>query len=256
MADQNFLDPATGEPVQGDTRSSDMSKGGVRAAWDSFAASPENRAALLQFGLTMMSPQPKGQTFMGSVAQGIGEGAEAGTRNIAAQQLEAEQASKQEERSSMAGYRDAQAGAATKNAEAYSQQVKNMGGGGAAARQQLSQVFRTQQAFRTWLAKPEDITGLQADPMLEAIKKEFPDIKSKGDLARSPAAMKRAFQLYTQSFDTEPPDAAPTAPAAAAQPPQPGAAAPPQTQTRTFYDQKTGAPRQFQWDGQQWTPIQ
>lgn len=252
------LDP-TEAPVQNDTRSSDASKSGVRAAWDQWSASPENRASLLQFGLAMMSPQPKGQTFMGSIANGIGEGSEAAARNIAAQQAELEQESKIEERASTAAYRRAQSEAALKNAEAYGQQVKNMGSGGAGQRQQLSQIFRTQQAFRTWLAKPEDITGLAADPLLEAIKKEFPDVKSKGDLARNRAAMQRAFQIYTQSFDTEVPDATtPTAPPAAAQPPNPGASAAPvpQTNVRTFYDQETGAPRQFQWDGQQWTPIQ
>lgn len=259
---ENYFDPVEGVPLRQDAQSSDMSKSGVRKAWDEFSASPENRAALLQFGLSMMAPRPKGSGFLGGVANAVGEGAEAATRNIGAQQAEAELDSKVAERESTAEYRSTQGKAALMNAAAYGRQVDQMGSGGPAGRQQLSHIFRVQQAFRTWMAKPEDTTGLEADPLLGAIKREFPEVTTKADLLRNEKARQRAFQLFGAQMTTEVPDSggagAPVATSPpAAQPAKPGVAAPPMgRQTRTFYDQATGAPKTFEWNGTQWVPIQ
>lgn len=227
MAD-NYFDPTEDAPVRNDTRSADASKGGVRAAWDEFSSKPENNAALIQFGIAMMQPRPQGQSSLGQFGNAIGYAGEASSGNIAAQNQEKDREAQRMERESTAGYRDKQGEAAMLNAKAYGKIADAQGSGGAGSRQALSQVFRTQQAFRTWLAKPEDITGLQQDPLLGAIQKEFPHVKTKADLVKDQKAQQRAYQLYTQQFATEAPDdpAAAAAPAASAQPANPGVAAP------------------------------
>lgn len=260
MAD-NYFDPnAEDPPVAQDTSSADASKSGVRKAWDAWTSRPENNAALLQFGIAMMQPRSQSQDVVGHFANAIGEGADASTRNVAIQGAEADKEAQRQERLSTAEYRKAQGTAALKNADAYGRQVDSAGTGGGAglARTALSAQLRTQQAFRAWLAKAEDTMGLTADPLLGAVQKEFPGIKSKADLVANPAAQRRAFQIYSQQLSTESPDTGAADPTAA-EPPRstpPAAASPPQPQLRTFYDKTTGAPRQFQWDGTKWTPMQ
>lgn len=260
MAD-NYFDPTEAAPVPQDTSSADASKGGVRKAWDAWTSKPENNAALLQFGIAMMQPRSQGQSSVGQFGNAIGEAGEASTRNIAAQNVEEDKTAQRAERLSTAEYRKAQSTAALQNAASYGRQVDNTPGGTGLARTQLSGQLRTQQAFRSWLAKPEDVTGWSQDPLLGAIKKEFPTIKTKADLASNPLAQKRAFQIYNQTFNTEPPDdtgadPALAAPPSEAQPAQPGAAAPAQPMVKTFYNKQTGAAVQHQWNGTQWIPLQ
>lgn len=45
---------------------------GLRQQWEQFLTQPDTRAALLQFGLSMLSPMPAGQTLAGHFAQGVG----------------------------------------------------------------------------------------------------------------------------------------------------------------------------------------
>lgn len=222
---ENYFDPTEEAPVARDTSSADASKSGVRAAWDQWTSKPENNAALLQFGIAMMQPRAQGQSSVGQFGNAIGEAGEASTRNVAAQNQELDRAAQREERLSTAAYRTKQGDAALMNAGAYGRQVDNLVPGGAGlARTKLSQEYRTQQAFRTWLQKSEDILG--ADPLVGVIKKEFPGIQNKSDLVGNGAALKRAYQIYAQQFNTEPPDDT-GAPPAATQPPNTGVATPP-----------------------------
>lgn len=218
----DYLDP-TEDTVPGDSQSSNQSKRPAQDAWSQFTARPENNAALIQFGLAMMSPRAKGSGFVGGLANSIGQAGEAATANIGAQQAEAERQSKIEERESTADYRQKQGDAATRTAAAYEQQVRSSIPGGANARQALSQKFRVDQAFRAWMAKPEDMLG--GDPLLGAVQKQFPNIKTKADLLSDPKAKLAAWQLFSQQLTTEAPDEAGGVPPAAAQPPAPGAAA-------------------------------
>lgn len=226
MADQNYLDPEEDATPAGpgDTSSTDNSKSGVRRAWDAWTSKPENNAALLQFGVAMMQPRAQGQTSFGQFGNAIAEGAGASDRNIAAQRVEEDRGQAQEDRGIKNEYTRAQTEAARVNASAYSRMADAQGGGG--NKSALSNTYRVQQAFRTWLAKPEDTTGMTQDPLLGAVKKKFPDVQSKTDLVNNPAAQKHAFELYTQQFATEPPDTQGT-PAAPAQPALPPPGPPP-----------------------------
>lgn len=226
MADQNYLDPEEDvtTPAPGDTSSTDNSRSGVRRAWDAWTSKPENNAALLQFGVAMMQPRGQGQTSLGQFGNAIAEGAGASDRNIAAQRAEEDRGQLQEDRTVKNDLIRAQTGAATSNASAYSRIADAQGGN--SGKSALSNSFRVQQAFRTWLAKPEDTTGMTQDPLLGVIKKQFPGVQTKSDLVGNPAAQKRAFELYTQQFATEPPDTQGT-PAAPAQPASPPPRPPP-----------------------------
>lgn len=260
MAVQNFFDPDERAVAQ-DTQSADASKSGVRAAWDAWTSRPENNAALLQFGISMLQPRPTNQTTRGQLGTAIGEAAEASSRNVASQQHELDREAQREERLSTAEYRGKQGDAAMINARAYDRATQNLGAGGAGtARTLLSAQLRTQQAFRAWLAKPEDTLGMQSDPLVTAVAREFPGIKTKADLIANPQALRRAQAIYAQQF-ADPVDGEP-APAAAPQPPQPGAAAAPVAPTpsapltKTFYDAKTGVAVPHQWDGTKWIRLQ
>src|SRR5262245_56997727 len=44
----------------------------VRNAWDGFLSNPDNQAALIQFGISLMQPMGFGQTPMGHLGQAIG----------------------------------------------------------------------------------------------------------------------------------------------------------------------------------------
>lgn len=242
MAVENYFDPAEERPVARDTQSSDNSKSGVRAAWDAFTSRPENNAALLQFGISMLQPRATNQTSLGQFGQAIGEAGEASSRNIAAQNQELDREAQRAERLSTAEYRGKQGDAALINARAYEQAVRanpaNAAGGAGGARTLLSAQLRTQQAFRQWLIKPEDPIAAAmggGEPLIQAISKQFPQVKSKSDLLlpQNRAAMDAAARLYTQQFgeaaqpgdtDYQAPAAGAAPPPAAAQPPRPGAA--------------------------------
>jgi hypothetical protein len=256
---ENYLDPAEdtpAPPVAQDTQSTDNSKSGVRKAWDAWQSKPENSAALLQFGIAMMQPRAQGQSSLGQFANALGEGSAASDRNVAIQEAQQDRVIKRDENQSMADYRKAQATAALKNADSYGRQVDQAPGGAGIARTTLSNTFRVQQGFRTWMAKAEDTMGLTADPLLGAVQKQFPQIKSKADLVSNPEAQRLAFKLYSQQFSTEPPDDTTTDPAIAAPPGTTPSAPGGQPQIKTYFDKVTGAPRQFRLDGNKWIPLE
>lgn len=63
----------------------------LKGQWQTFLAQPENRAALLQFGISMLAPPPGG-TLASNIGSAIGQGAEARSRNISSQAAGAESA--------------------------------------------------------------------------------------------------------------------------------------------------------------------
>src|SRR3954467_9476029 len=64
------FDPAEGPDVGG---SEDASKPGFQKAWNAWTSKPENNAALLQFGISMLQPRAPGQSGIGSIANAIGD---------------------------------------------------------------------------------------------------------------------------------------------------------------------------------------
>lgn len=224
------------EAAPGDGQSSDQSKSGVRQAWEQFSAKPENNAALLQFGLAMLQPRAPGQSGIGQFANAVGQGAEASQRNVAIQEG-------QNEAEFTRGIKGREAGARETTAQAYADQVKQ----GAGGKGGLNGTLKVQADFRKWLAKPEDNTGLSSDPIVSAIGKQFPDVKSKADLLGNPQALRAAQQLFgaqvatPEGDDGEAGTPSPVAPAAPASP----------SGGKIVYDK---AGKAYRWDGVQGHP--
>lgn len=233
------LDPEDADPSPAgpqDSQSSDQSNSGVRKAWDAWTSRPENNAALLQFGLAMLQPRAAGQSGIGSVANAIGQGAEASERNIASQQAT-------EKQQSDIASKSAESSARTTTAKAYADQVAQ---GGTKKAPGMQASLAAQKAFNSWAAKPDDLTGMTGDPVTAALAKQFPDVKSKADVLNNPAALKAAREMFKNQLaepdedETPPtsvtPSAAPPAAAAPSAAPQP----------RVIYDKQGKA---YQWDG-------
>jgi hypothetical protein len=78
---------------------------------------PQNRAALLQFGIAMMQPLGLGETGLSHAANAIGEGAEASGR-VSTNDLKQQQQQSQEDlRQAQAGLAESRAGAAERSAD-------------------------------------------------------------------------------------------------------------------------------------------
>lgn len=236
MASVSPLDPEDDETTTaapGDNSSSDASTGKFQKAWEAWQSRPENNAALLQFGISMLQPHAAGQSGIGAAANAIGEAGQAANRSITSQNLEADRASAEEDKATGRANQGKTADAALINANAYKSLVNGKSATGSSGEAKI------QGDFRKWLAKPDDpFTG---DPVVAAIGKDprFADIKTKGDLLNNKAAIAAAYALFrNQLADPEDVSAANAPPAASAPP----AAAP---QTRTIY--KGGKP--YSWDG-------
>jgi len=63
--------------------------------WDAWTSRPENNAAMINFGLQLMQPIAPGQSRLGHWAQAVGAGAEATTRNVAAEEERQKEAEKE-----------------------------------------------------------------------------------------------------------------------------------------------------------------
>lgn len=57
-------------------------KADLTSRWNDWLSAPENRAALMQFGVSLMQPISVGQSVAGHVGQALGGAAEAQTRNV------------------------------------------------------------------------------------------------------------------------------------------------------------------------------
>ena len=164
-----------------------------------------------------MQPRSPGQSGLGAFANAVGEGGQAAGRVLTNQQAEDAADLKERQIESENAYRQQEGQAALTNANAYSKAVQQNGtdkGGG------MSSALRAQNAFRAWLAKPEDTTGVTVDPIVATIQRQFPDVKSKADLLSNPQAQTAALKLFSaQLAPTEEGDTSATpAPAAAPKP--------------------------------------
>lgn len=230
------LDPEDDATTAPSTQATDASKTPIHDAWNAWTSSPANNAALLQFGIAMLQPRAPGQSGIGAAANAVAEGGGAAGRVVANQNAEDLAASTEEDRKATTAAKTSNAASTAKNADAYARQVELAGNktGGA------SGALKIQTDFRKWLAKPEDTTGLSADPIVGAISKQFPEIKTKADLLANPAANAAAFRLFQSQVASPVGDDGSENPAATTTP-----APTPTPAVRTIY--KNGKP--YSWDG-------
>lgn len=101
--------PQAGLPSapQGAPPTTDLAKG-----WSDWVARPDNRAALMQFGIAMMQPLGLGETPLSHAASAIGQGGEAAQRVQGQEQKSQELESKQSLRESQAQLAEARAATA------------------------------------------------------------------------------------------------------------------------------------------------
>jgi hypothetical protein len=76
---------------------------GLADGWRNWMADPHNRAALMQFGVTLSQPISAGQNWMGQVGSAFGSAGEASDRITTEEDKQQELESKQDLRSSQAG---------------------------------------------------------------------------------------------------------------------------------------------------------
>src|SRR5512139_246972 len=100
--------PQAAEPAQ--SAGSD-----VAGAWRNWLGDPSNRAALMQFGISLMQPMPVGQNAIGHFGTALGQAGEAMDRRRAMDLKEQEASSKQDLREAQAQNAESRAAAATAN---------------------------------------------------------------------------------------------------------------------------------------------
>ena len=169
--------PQTAKPGQSED---DSQTGTLSKAWNAWTSRPENNAAMINFGLSMMNPAPG--NLLSNIGYGIGSAAEGMGANVKRQeerqQYEEAQALKEEEQ-------------ARKEEETgyYGQSVRSAAaaraGGGAALRLNMIKAnLKAGNDFDKWAYTKDDLTG--PDPRMENIMRLHPEIKSKADYLRSP----------------------------------------------------------------------
>lgn len=244
------LDPEEASAPNPNTQAVDASASPIHDAWNKWTSSPANNAALLQFGIAMLQPHGTGQSQIGAAANAIGEAGQAEGRYTQAQGEEESRQAQIEDKESQAKARTVAGEAAMINARAYAEGVRNrpLGAKGPSAEMAI------QKQFNSWLGKPEDTTGLQVDPIVGALAKKYPNIKTKADLLANRPAMQDAYRMFRQNMaDPTEVDNSPAGvgtPQSDALPPPPAQAAPPQT--TQFRNKKTGAMEDFTLINGQW----
>lgn len=155
---------------------------GLANQWRDWINQPDNRAALMQFGVAMLQPMGMGESILTHGANAIGEGGEAAGR---VHETEAKRAGE----ASLADYRDRTAGAREDTAGARVLSAENRGGVTATA--SFTAKMRQDAAFRKWASSPEDLTG--GDPIVKAL-----GAKSKGEIIADPVLRDKARKLYKE----------------------------------------------------------
>ena len=181
-------------------QATDMSQqSGLRRAWDSWTSRPENNAAMINFGLSMMNPAPG--NLLSNIGYGIGSAAEGMGANVKKQeerqQYEEAQSLKEEEearKEEETGY--------------YGQQVRSLAAqraaGGANALRKLSPLeiaLKGQQTYQKWAATPS--MGMK-DDYVDAYNRAHPEFGgklSKAEIMASPQHQRAMIRMMTPVGD-------------------------------------------------------
>lgn len=110
--------PGTTQPEPADVNppSQQAPQSDLASQWRGWISQPANRAALIQFGISLMQPIGLGQSAMGHVGQALGQAGEAQGRVAATELAGREQVRKEEETASRGDLREARADAAAARA--------------------------------------------------------------------------------------------------------------------------------------------
>jgi hypothetical protein len=182
-------------------QATDMSQqSGLRRAWDSWTSRPENNAAMINFGLSMMNPAPG--NLLSNVGYGLGSAAEGMSANVKAQR----ERELEEQKSDIAEREEARKETETGY---YGQSVRQSGAQQAAARAAggITPLKMWQARLRAGL-KFDDLldkagTGL-GDTMWEEIQQKYPGkYKTKLDYKNSPQYQQDRQAYVKKNSDAE-----------------------------------------------------
>lgn len=153
MADQEDTPLLAGQPVTQAAPPPQPDVGGLAQRWQSWIDRPQNRAALIQFGVALSQPISAGQNWGGQIGSAIGSAGEASDRVTAQEMKQQELESKQELRSAQADAAAARAGAAGARAGAASQLLdfKQQQLEGLNQRARLNAMVRLQMGYSSYL---------------------------------------------------------------------------------------------------------
>jgi hypothetical protein len=136
--------------------------------WDSWTSRPENNAAMINFGLALMSPIGPGESRLGHFAQAIGAGAEGSSANVAAQEAR-ERAAEAEDIAERKTEVEEERGGA------YAQAMRNRN---AVDKIGMQQLLRQQADWKKWTLaadKGDDIvSGQTTDPVIAHVRSQNP----------------------------------------------------------------------------------
>lgn len=119
-----------GDVVQPQDGATGFDVGKLSQEWKTWLDDPQNKAALMQFGISLMQPVGLGQSALGHLGQAVGAGGEAANR-LAKEQLN------EEEATSKQGLRESQATAAEQRATTAQARLEGAGVRDELRRQQI-----------------------------------------------------------------------------------------------------------------------
>lgn len=195
MADTDYspLEPQQEQPPPSPTQGV---KSGLADQWRGFLSDPSSRAFLIQAGLSMLQPRPVGQTSIGHIASGLGQGGEAAARVQAGEEHRTEAESVQRARAAGSEAKLQVADAALQRAAAsqMNADTRRMIGSSATPTSMLNVRAKAQGAFNKWVMDKPDILNPE-DPYLDAL-----GVTSKKEAATKfgsdPAFRARVYEVF------------------------------------------------------------
>lgn len=188
--------PAPYNPTQQPTapagQSSDASqKSTLGNMWDAWTSKPENNAAMINFGLAMMSPRSPGETGLGHFAQAVGAAGEGSTANVKAQE-------ERETRAEASDLAERKAEVEEERGSAYSQYMRNRN---TVDKIGMQQALRQQSEWNKWRngkESQEDLLnpGMSNDTTVNRLRAETGKKGlTKSQILADPALSTRAEQI-------------------------------------------------------------
>ena len=146
---------------------------GQPGAWKAWVAQPENRAMLVQAGISLLQPTGVGQTMAGHVGGAIGSGMEARDRVVAGEQ-------EQEQRTLQNTLAQQEADARTLSAQASMTNAERQAAGGGLTPYQMIQLDRGRaKDFRAFVAaKERNLFPGDQLPDVETLAAEFEQLNA------------------------------------------------------------------------------